>query len=685
MSDIQEHEPTGSLSDYKSAQVSSVRVANSDLDSPRPSFVESKNSQIVVDSFQNDVTGQDDDLPSKPPIRGETDGWSKVASLVRQYDESRVKDVKEDIDTLLVFAGLFSAVVTTFIVQLYQTLQEDPADTTSQVLMHISQQLGSLSLNPGFVNSTIPPIGPVQFQRPDFAVLVNILMFISLVLSLITASLGILVKQWLREYMAQDGLSPIGHIRIRHYRNQGLVKWRVFEIAALLPLLLQLALIFFLVGLCRFLVSVDLVVGYIVTSVVAFFLFTFIATTLGPTLSLQCPYKTPFLKPLFEAMHNFYFLFGHKLSILRLSILFQEDSDRDPNPSHSQHLAKRLFHLGCRVSVAASRFILYPLLFPYRLLRDYFSTPSLDIRDFRGETAIRNGHLLSDAICLRDIDATFRDDGFIDPLSQCVAVLDESKALICVLEIIAHRLDIQVPQLLSSGASTMLFDLSVSIVKLCDILADTLLRYINTRFSSYESVYGPPLSWKSETLRIALAFLLRYKVPNSPKVQSIVQKLVSLNSPYAHATYVEAAEAALASPLMSVKPVPMKAPLNHKQLFAIISGNYMVLETPDFSHQADPPGRAYRTAAVVLHAILSSHHEAIDSNMDEILQLQRVLSREMENHVNLQHDIWKLVWSEFVNLKELYPQVVDPDFERVLVSNIGSMVHLNSRENLVAM
>ncbi|KAF9257480.1 hypothetical protein L218DRAFT_879369, partial [Marasmius fiardii PR-910] len=41
---------------------------------------------------------------------------------------------KEDIVTLLVFGGLFSAVVTPFTIESYQWLQEDPADTSAALL-----------------------------------------------------------------------------------------------------------------------------------------------------------------------------------------------------------------------------------------------------------------------------------------------------------------------------------------------------------------------------------------------------------------------------------------------------------------------------------------------------------------------------------------------------------------------
>ena len=36
-------------------------------------------------------------------LSGQPTGWAAMANAVREYDEERVKDCKEDIDTLLVF------------------------------------------------------------------------------------------------------------------------------------------------------------------------------------------------------------------------------------------------------------------------------------------------------------------------------------------------------------------------------------------------------------------------------------------------------------------------------------------------------------------------------------------------------------------------------------------------------
>ncbi|CAL1712638.1 unnamed protein product [Somion occarium] len=179
--------------------------------------------------------------------------WKTMDKHVRTLDEEKVEDFKEDIDTLLVFAGLFSAVTTTLLIESYKLLQPDQTSVNNILLSHIYLRL----LDP---SSTALPTMDIAciaastcpFQPSLAARRVNIFWFASLILSLVTASFGMLVKQWLREFLSGGFALPQTRLRIRYFRYLGIIKWRVFEIAALLPLLLQLALALFFAGLCIF-------------------------------------------------------------------------------------------------------------------------------------------------------------------------------------------------------------------------------------------------------------------------------------------------------------------------------------------------------------------------------------------------------------------------------------------------
>ncbi|KDQ59847.1 hypothetical protein JAAARDRAFT_94694, partial [Jaapia argillacea MUCL 33604] len=147
--------------------------------------------------------------------------WKDVAHAMESYDERMVKSWTDEIDTLLVFAGLFSAVLTAFLIDSYKNLQEDPAQSSSQILLQISSQLNSfvISTSPGGINfanaSHQAQTAPIPFAVTHSAVTLNVLWFSSLVLSLATALFGILVKQWLREYSKTSILSLRESVRLR--------------------------------------------------------------------------------------------------------------------------------------------------------------------------------------------------------------------------------------------------------------------------------------------------------------------------------------------------------------------------------------------------------------------------------------------------------------------------------------
>lgn len=248
-----------------------------------------------------------------------------MSTVVRNNDEAKIKDCKEDIDTLLVFvrpchsfrcflliavdvqAGLFSAVLTAFVVESYTRLTPDPATPSVQLLREISSKLDTFVVSQGFINSTYRALGQVQIFEPDeVAVLINALWFSSLICSLMTASFGMLVKQWLVQYLAGDHFSPQARLRVRQFRYEGLIRWKVFEIAALLPLLLQLSLGLFFLGLCLFTSTVNPTVHKAATPLVLGWALVFFLTTIAPIFSARCPYKIIFLLPAFKAIRKFF-------------------------------------------------------------------------------------------------------------------------------------------------------------------------------------------------------------------------------------------------------------------------------------------------------------------------------------------------------------------------------------------
>lgn len=171
---------------------------------------------------------------------------------------------------------------------------------TAQTLIRISQQLGSLTVNSAFVNSTVPPIPsaidpletPITPASP--IVRINVLWFFSLTLSLVCALGAILIKQWLREYSKIFGSSlPQDEIRLRQSRYDGLHRWGVPQMITILPMLLQLAIALFLCGLVDLLWTLNRTVALALTVLIATCLGGVVATILCPSFSPECAYKSP--------------------------------------------------------------------------------------------------------------------------------------------------------------------------------------------------------------------------------------------------------------------------------------------------------------------------------------------------------------------------------------------------------
>ncbi len=186
--------------------------------------------------------------------------------------------------------------MTAFTLESYSWLQKDPADTTVQLLGQISLQLSSLTITPGFINSTVPNLQAQvvdAFAPSPLAVRVNTLWILSLAISRITALFAIMIPQWIRQYRLPQHTSIRERVRLRQFRVQGLVLWRVPDMVSSLPILLQIALVLFLSGLFYLTLSLNIVVA---TTLGAFLFPAFlliIATVMMPLMFKSCPYKSP--------------------------------------------------------------------------------------------------------------------------------------------------------------------------------------------------------------------------------------------------------------------------------------------------------------------------------------------------------------------------------------------------------
>ncbi|KAJ6517168.1 hypothetical protein C8R47DRAFT_930884, partial [Mycena vitilis] len=86
--------------------------------------------------------------------------WSIYIGEAERYDKALVESWKADMEGMLIFSGLFSASLTAFLIESYQTLQPDSTAVTVQLLTQIAQQLAVPSTNTSLSSINEPEFRP---------------------------------------------------------------------------------------------------------------------------------------------------------------------------------------------------------------------------------------------------------------------------------------------------------------------------------------------------------------------------------------------------------------------------------------------------------------------------------------------------------------------------------------------
>lgn len=191
---------------------------------------------------------------------------------------------------VLLQSGLFSAILTAFLIESYKILQADAGDTTVALLSHISFQLSSASIGTASTIDIPPP-----FQSTAAAMLCNALWFLSLALSLTCALLATLVEQWAREFLHKTEIhpAPVRRARVFSFLQFGLKQFHMRAVVDIIPSLLHLSLFFFFGGLVAFLLPVNRILTYLMGIILGGFLVLYIVFTVLPVFLQACPYRTP--------------------------------------------------------------------------------------------------------------------------------------------------------------------------------------------------------------------------------------------------------------------------------------------------------------------------------------------------------------------------------------------------------
>ncbi|OAX32877.1 hypothetical protein K503DRAFT_570972, partial [Rhizopogon vinicolor AM-OR11-026] len=148
--------------------------------------------------------------------------WATYKRVSNEHDDDFLERANDDMAIILIFAGLFSAVNSTFIIG----MQPNPGDTTNALMVDLIKiiangtnagiDISNLSSSTGYSTST------VWMQTLAYA---------SLSLSLLAAFGAVMGKQWLNSYKAARGRGTLQDRGLQRQRKlDGLEHWHLKKV-----------------------------------------------------------------------------------------------------------------------------------------------------------------------------------------------------------------------------------------------------------------------------------------------------------------------------------------------------------------------------------------------------------------------------------------------------------------------
>ncbi|KAH9986333.1 hypothetical protein BJV74DRAFT_757550, partial [Russula compacta] len=125
--------------------------------------------------------------------------FSMYSKIAEEEDNKMAERWRSDAKGILIFTGLFSAALATLVTVSIQDLRPNSQDTSAFYLGNIYRLLADPNAPRTFNLSAIAV--PPPFSPPTYAIWVNSLWFLSLVISVACALLATLLQQWARRYL----------------------------------------------------------------------------------------------------------------------------------------------------------------------------------------------------------------------------------------------------------------------------------------------------------------------------------------------------------------------------------------------------------------------------------------------------------------------------------------------------
>ncbi|EUC59418.1 transmembrane protein, putative [Rhizoctonia solani AG-3 Rhs1AP] len=232
--------------------------------------------------------------------------WKTYVTVADKFDKEQVEGWNSSLDVTLIFAGIFTAICTAFVIESAKSLKEDPAETSARRLDQITSILLVVAnvSKPESLNSTelAAPISPDPFSPRLVDVCINALWFFSLSLSAAVSLLAMLAKEWCYLFMSGRIGDPWSQTIKRQRRLKGIKKWKMEELIMFLPSFIHLSVLSFAIGLCIYLGDLNWRVAILAVIVTFGSVVVYAASTFLPLLKqhdrpdILYPYSTSISK-----------------------------------------------------------------------------------------------------------------------------------------------------------------------------------------------------------------------------------------------------------------------------------------------------------------------------------------------------------------------------------------------------
>ncbi|KIO33011.1 hypothetical protein M407DRAFT_65993, partial [Tulasnella calospora MUT 4182] len=196
-------------------------------------------------------TGDEVPLPNSIHLGQIADFWKRYDTIADSYDNRITKHLNENLDVLLIYAGLFSGINTAFIGMVMPPLTPDSTAETNALLRLLISGADTAALAAYDQQN--------QNFTPEFsAVAINCLFYVSLSFSSFAAVCAMMCKEWLHSL---DRTGQTGAIedqgRIRQRKFDGARKWQLEMIMDFLPTIILASITLFSVGIVIFLLTLN--------------------------------------------------------------------------------------------------------------------------------------------------------------------------------------------------------------------------------------------------------------------------------------------------------------------------------------------------------------------------------------------------------------------------------------------